>query len=173
MKNPWAMVRAFGPDALGYLAFALVCSASATAQSSADWHSFEGSWSATGTRQSVPTEKGRAAIVHLSGAVVLSSGPAGGFTGEAIGLDDGDGTAGGRAVWTDSHGDRIFSRLRGGPFESARRISGEITGGTGKWTDATGEYSMTWQYLVAGEGDTVQGRTADLHGRIRAFARRP
>ena len=174
MKRIRAAGTAFGTAALGYLALGLVFSSGgAIAQSATDWRPFDGTWSATGVRESLPTEIGRAAIVHLSGAVILSSGPVSGFTGEAIGLDAGDGTASGRAVWTDSHGDRIFSTLRGGPLETGRRISGEITGGTGRWIGATGEYSMTWQYLVDGDGDAVQGRAADLRGRIRVLAPRP
>ena len=39
------------------------------------WRTFAGSWSAVGQRQTMPTEGGRAAaIVHLSGAIVLTSG---------------------------------------------------------------------------------------------------
>ncbi len=139
----------------------------ATVAGADDWRPFDGSWSATGTRQTLPTDSGRAAIVHVSGAIVLSAGSAGiGFTAEAIGFDDGSGTAIGRAVWTDSRGDRIFSTLRGGPLETGRRITGTFTGGSGRWSGATGDYSMTWQYVVA-EGDVIQGRTVDLVGRIR------
>ena len=53
---------------------------------------FSGSWSATGQRQTIPTEGGRAAsIVRLSGSLVLTggSGSGRGFRGEAIGFDDG------------------------------------------------------------------------------------
>jgi hypothetical protein len=133
-----------------------------------EWRTFDGSWSATGSRQTVPTETGRAAIARFSGSIVLSGGGAGaGFAAEVIGFDDGSGNTTGRAVWTDSRGDRIFSTLRGGPLQTGRGIGGSITGGTGRWTEAAGEYSMTWQYLVSVEGDTIQGRSADLHGRIR------
>jgi hypothetical protein len=148
----------------------------AASQSAAmdDWRSFEGSWSAAGVRQSLPTETGAAAaIVHLSGAVVFAGGAAGaGFTADVIGFDNGTGESTGRAVWTDRHGDRVFSVLRGGPVQSGRRIAGTITGGTGRWTGATGDYSLTWQYVVAGEADGLQGRSSDLRGRIRVEARR-
>jgi hypothetical protein len=138
-----------------------------------EWHAFGGTWSATGSRQTLSTEAGRAAIVHLSGAVVLSSGIAGsGFTAEAIGFDDGNGATTGRAVWTDSRGDRIFSDLRAGPLQTGRTVTGTISGGTGRWAGATGDYSLTWQYVVAGEGDAIQGRSADLRGRIRLGATR-
>ena len=50
------------------------------------WRTFAGSWSARGPRQVLPTEGGRsAAIVRLSGAVVLAKKDlGGGLLGEAI-----------------------------------------------------------------------------------------
>ena len=95
---------------------------------------FDGSWSASGLRQTIPTENGQpAAIARVSGAVVLSkgSGLAAGFAAEAIAFDDGSSAMTGRAVWTDGSGDRIFSTLRGGPLQAKRRITGTITGGPG------------------------------------------
>jgi len=134
------------------------------------WRAFDGSWTASGQRQTVPTESGRpAAIAHLSGAVVVANGTGtvAGFTGEAVGFDDGTSVTTGRAVWTDSAGDRIFSALRGGPLQTGRHITGTITGGTGRWNGVTGEYELTWQYVVSGESDSVQGRAVDLHGQFR------
>ena len=64
----------------------------------------------------------------------------------------------GRAVWTDEHGDRIFSRLKGEPLATGRRIVGTITGGTGRYAGLEGEYSFTWQYVVAAEDGAIQGR---------------
>jgi hypothetical protein len=157
----------------GLRALTVACAVlAATAPAGADdWRPFDGSWSATGTRQTVPTERGSSAIARLSGAVVLSGGNAGaaGFTAEVIGFDDGTGTATGRAVWTDSRGDRIYSTLRGGPIETGRRISGTFTGGTGRWSGASGDYTMTWQFVVA-DGETIQGRAVDLVGRVRVGA---
>ncbi len=134
------------------------------------WRAFDGSWSASGLRQTIPTESDRpAAVAHLSGAVVLSNGAGivAGFTGEAVGFDDGTNVTTGRAVWTDSAGDRIFSALHGGPLQTGRRITGTITGGTGRWAGVTGEYELTWQYVVSGEGESIQGRAVDLRGRLR------
>jgi hypothetical protein len=134
------------------------------------WRAFDGNWSASGSRQTLPTESGRvAAVAHLSGAVVLSNGTgiAAGFSGEAIGFDDGTSVTTGRAVWTDSAGDRIFSALRGGPLQTGRQISATITGGTGRWARVTGDYELTWQYVVSAEGGELQGRSVDLRGRIR------
>jgi hypothetical protein len=130
---------------------------------------FDGSWSASGLRQTIPTESGQlAAIARVSGAVVLSkgSGIAAGFAAEAIAFDDGSSAMTGRAVWTDGSGDRIFSTLRGGPLQAKRRIAGTITGGTGRWTGVTGEYELSWQYVVSADGGEIQGRSVDLRGRL-------
>jgi hypothetical protein len=131
---------------------------------------FDGSWSASGQRQTIPTESGQpAAIARVSGAVVLSngSGIAAGFAAEAIAFDDGTSATTGRAVWTDGAGDRIFSTLRGGQLQAKRRIVGAITGGTGRWTGVTGEYELTWQYVVSADGGEIQGRSVDLRGQLR------
>ena len=152
------------------LALAIVVGASLRAQQPPDgWRTFAGAWSASGVRQTLPAEAGRtAAIARLSGALVLSSGGAGsGFAAEAIGFDDGSSETTGRAVWTDNRGDRIFSTLRGEPLQTGRHITGTITGGTGRWSGAIGEYTLTWQYVVAGEGDAIQGWSKDVHGRVR------
>jgi hypothetical protein len=74
----------------------------------------------------------------------------------------------GRAVWTDGRGDRIFSELKGEPLQTGRRISGTITGGTGRYAGVTGDYELTWQYVISTEGEIVQGRATDLRGRFRA-----
>jgi hypothetical protein len=132
--------------------------------------SFEGTWSASGRRHAVALEDGKeAAIVELSGAVVLASGEglSGGFRGEVIGFDDGEGLSVGRSVWTDENGDQLFSRLKGGRIETGRRISGTVTGGTGRYAGLSGEYSFTWRYVVLSEDGRIQGRVVDLSGRIR------
>jgi hypothetical protein len=151
----------------GCLAVAL---AGVTMAAAGQESSFEGTWSASGRRHGVALEEGReAAIVEISGAVVLSSGEglSGGFRGEAIGFDDGEGLSLGRSVWTDENGDRLFSRLRGEPLETGRRIVGTITGGTGRYAGLTGEYSFTWQYVLSAEDGRIQGRAVDISGRIR------
>jgi len=84
-----------------------------------------------------------------------------------IGFDDGQGVSLGRAVWTDEHGDRIHSRLKGEPLATGRRIVGTITGGTGRYEGLEGEYAFTWQYVVAAEDGVIQGRAVRLEGRVR------
>jgi hypothetical protein len=134
------------------------------------WKTFEGTWSASGERQTLPTEGDRtAATVRFSGAVVLTSGEglSRGFRGEAIGFDDGVGVSVGRCVWTDERGDRIFSELKGARIQTGGRVVGKITGGTGRYAGLTGEYSFAWQYVVQAESGTIQGRTVGLEGRFR------
>jgi hypothetical protein len=137
----------------------------------ADWRPFVASWSAAGERHTVPTESGQsAAIIRLSGAVVLTTATEGlskGFYGEAIAFDDARGISAGRAVWTDTQGDRVFSTLKGEPLARQRRILGTITGGTGPYAGIVGDYELTWQYVVETEGGFVQGRAVDLKGRFR------
>jgi hypothetical protein len=134
------------------------------------WRAFQGSWAVSGRRSTVPVEGGAtAAVVEVSGAVVLTSGEGlgRGFRGEAIGFDDGQGVSLGRAVWTDERGDRLFSRLKGEPLETGKRIVGTITGGTGRYAGLEGEYSFTWQYVLSAEDGAIQGRAVRLEGRVR------
>ncbi len=137
------------------------------------WRSFEGTWSASGRRESVAVEGGAtAAVVEASGAIVLaaSEGFGRGFRGEVIGFDDGQGTSVGRSVWTDEKGDRVFSRLQGESMQAGKRFVGTITGGTGRYAGLAGEYSFTWQYLIAADDagpGAIQGRAVGLVGRVR------
>jgi hypothetical protein len=135
-----------------------------------DWRPLDGSWSAAGERRVLPTDSGRSASTsYLSGALVLKGGDGAGrgFQSEVIVFDDGAGVSVGRAVWTDEHGDRIFSRLNGDAMRAGRRVVGSITGGTGRYRGVEGEYAFEWQYVIdAGDG-AVQGRAAGLKGRFR------
>jgi hypothetical protein len=157
------------------LSLAVLCLVSGAAAPAPDaqegWRTFEGSWSASGQRQSLPTESQRpASIVYLSGSVVITSGDGvgKGFRGEAIGFDDGTRVSVGRCVWTDEHGDRIFSTLSGDAIGAGRRFAGTITGGTGRYAGITGDYTFEWQYVVQGEASGIQGRAVGLKGRFRA-----
>ena len=132
--------------------------------------SFEGAWTASGERTSLPTETERdAAIVQLAGALVLSSpgGLARGFHAQAIGFDDGAGVRLGRALWVDDAGDRLFSTLTGDQLATGARFNGTITGGTGRYVGMTGEYTFTWQYVVGDKNGAVSGRAVGLKGTVR------
>jgi len=160
------------------LAAAIVAAAAIAAQAPAQqapapdaWRSFEGTFSASGQHQAIPTESGRPALtVQLSGAVAIAGGEglSRGFRGEVIGFDDGSGVTVLRGVWTDGHGDRIFSQLKGDTVATGRRIVATISGGTGRYAGITGDYTFEWQYVVEAEAGTVQGRAIGLRGRYRA-----
>jgi hypothetical protein len=129
---------------------------------------FEASWSASGERHTLPVAGGgTAAIVHLSGALVLKSGEglSRGFRAEAIGFDDGRGPGTGRAVWTDERGDRVFSDLAGPSATAGRRVTATITGGTGRYDGLTGSYSFTWNYVVPADDGRIHATTVALTGR--------
>ncbi|HET7293113.1 MAG TPA: hypothetical protein VFM88_11860 [Vicinamibacteria bacterium] len=153
------------------LALACVSPARAAPPSAGEgWAPIEGAWSASGRRHTIAVEGGgTAAIVEMSGAVVLTKGEGlpHAFRGEVIGFDDGQGTSMGRCVWTDDAGDRLFSSLKGEPLQSGKRFVGTITGGTGRYAGFAGEYSFTWQYILASEDGQVQSRAVSLSGRVR------
>ena len=142
------------------------------------WRAFEGTFSATGRRQGIPTESGRPALtVQLSGPVSITAGEglSRGFRAEVLGYDDGAGLIVLRGVWTDDRGDRIFAQLRGEPVHTGTRISGTVTGGTGRYAGLAGEFSFVWQYVVAaepGSGDYLVGATLGRADAL-AFARYP
>ena len=165
---------------LSLVAAALLVAAAIAAQAPAPaqqapaadvWRSFEGTLSASGQRQTLPTESGRPAVtVQLSGPVAITAGEglSRAFRSEVIGFDDGAGLTVLCGVWTDDRGDRIFTRLKGETVASGRRIAGTITGGTGRYAGITGEYSFEWQYVVEAEAGTISGRAVGLRGRYRA-----
>ena len=96
------------------------------------WRTFQGSWSAAGRRHTLATESSRpASVVQLSGSVVLTEGPGrtAAFQGEVIAFDDGTNVGAGRAVWTDSRGDRVFSALRGEAIQTGRRLNDVLRNG--------------------------------------------
>ena len=144
----------------------------AAAQAAAgEWRTFEGSLSATGQRQSIPTESGHPAVtVQLSGpvSIAVGDGLSRGFRAEVVGFDDGAGLTVLRGVWTDDRGDRIFTRLESGFVATGRRVHGVITGGTGRYAGISGDYSFEWQYVVEAEAGTISGRGTGLRGRFRA-----
>ena len=135
------------------------------------WRAFEGTFSATGRRQGIPTESGRPALtVQLSGPVSITAGEglSRGFRAEVLGYDDGAGLIVLRGVWTDGHGDRIFSQLTGDVVASGHRLAGTIVGGTGRYAGISGEYSFDWQYVVEAEAGVISGRAVGLRGRYRS-----
>jgi len=166
----WSAAPAAGLLAAATLMVGAAARTPAALMADTDWRSLSGSWSASGRRDTLPTENnGVAALVRLSGAVVIDagSGLTSGFRGEAMGFNDGRERGEGRAVWTDARGDRIFSALVVEPLAAGRRMSATITGGTGRYRGISGDYALTWQYVVDAGDEALQGRSVDLTGRFR------
>jgi hypothetical protein len=135
-----------------------------------EWHVFEGTWTAAGTRRTLRLgSDDRAAIFELTGSVLLTGAqrPAVGFRAQAIGFSDSRAGMQGRCVWTDESGNRVYSELRGQAVGSGNRIVGTFLGGTGRYAGVTGEYTFQWQYVVDSEDGAVSGRVVDFKGRAR------
>lgn len=144
---------------------------SATSNSvSSGWHDFQGTWTATGSRNSLRLAEGRIATIStFSGSVVLAgaSRPGIGFRSEAIVFNDTKTGLVGRAVWTDEHGDCAYSELRGEGTSSRNKITGTFVGGTGRYSGATGTYEFSWRFLVDNEDGNTQGQSVGLTGKVR------
>ena len=154
------------------LALGAGCDKSSAAQptSKSDWHEFQGTWTATGTRNVMHLlGERRATISKIDGSVVLTgtSRPDIGFRVDAITFDDSTTGMVGRAVWTDEHGDQAFSALRGEGTANDNKIVGTFIGGTGRYAGATGAYEFSWRFVMETEDGTVQGQSVGLQGRVR------
>jgi hypothetical protein len=138
-----------------------------------DWQSFEGNLSAAGTRQTLPMGSGRnAGIVYLSGSLVMTSqeGLSRGFRCEVVAYENEAGLSVGSCVWTDDRGHKVFSEIRGDSVEKGKRITGTITGGTGRYAGLAGEYDFVWEYVVSDQDGAIQGRAVGLKGRVHRVA---
>lgn len=135
-----------------------------------EWHEFQGTWTATGSRHILRLGGDRrASIANFSGSLLLAgpSRPAVGFRAEAIVFNDSATGMAGRAVWTDERGDQAYSELRGEGTASSNKIVGTFIGGTGRYAGATGTYEFSWRFLLETEDGTVQGQSIGLNGRVR------
>jgi hypothetical protein len=138
-----------------------------------EWRAFEGTWTATGTRQTLHLGPGHtASTFSLSGSLLLTGqrGLGVGFRAEALGFSDGLTGGGARAVWTDERGDQVFSELRGSAIGSGIQLTGTILGGTGRYAGVTGEYELRWRWVVQTEDGVISGRTDSLKGRAKLAA---
>ncbi len=130
---------------------------------------FTGTWSFTGNQQLLQLAAGElAGIFHVEGSLLLagSERPAVGYRAEVIGFSHTQAGMVGRAVWVDRRGERIFSELNGASALPGNRLSGRLTGGTGRYAGVTGEYTFTWQRVAEYE-DSVSGRVSALAGWVR------
>ena len=134
-----------------------------------EWHEFEGSWNAAGTRRIIPLGGGRkGSIIDLRGTLLLTGAgrPGVGFESEVIAMVDSETGLVGRGVWTDEHGDQVFSELKGEGTAESNHIAGTILGGTGQYAGATGSYEFSWQFVIESDDGSIQGRTMGLRGRV-------
>ena len=135
-----------------------------------EWLEFEGSWNATGRRHSISLGAVRlGSILNLKGTMLLAGPgrPGVGFQSEVIGLVDSATGFEGRSVWTDEHGDQVFSELTGEGTATRNHIAGTILGGTGRYAGVTGSYAFSWQFVIEAEDGSIQGRAVGLKGRFR------
>ena len=140
------------------------------AAASGEWHEFEGSWNAAGSRRTIPLGSGRkGSILDLRGTMLLAGQgrPGVGFRSEVIALSDSETGLLGRSIWTDERGDQVFSELTGEGTAAQNRIAGTILGGTGRYAGATGGYEFSWQFVIEAEDGSIQGRAVGLKGRVR------
>jgi hypothetical protein len=135
-----------------------------------EWREFQGTWTATGNRHRISLGPDRrASIADFDGSLLLAgaSRPAVGFRAEAIVLNDSATGTVGRAVWTDDHGNEVYSELRGEGSATGNRIVGTFLGGTGPYAGAAGTYEFSWKFLIENENGTIQGQSSGLKGRVR------
>ena len=131
---------------------------------------FSGSWSGLGSRHTISLGAGRiGSIVDLKGTMLLTGPgrPGVGFQSEVIGLTDSATGFQGRSVWTDEHGDQVYSELKGDGTAAKNHIAGTILSGTGRYAGVTGSYEFSWQWVMEGEDGAVHGRAVDLKGRVQ------
>jgi hypothetical protein len=134
---------------------------------------FSGSWSGIGIRHTISLGGERfGSIVDLKGTLLLSGSgrPGVGFHSQVIGLTDSATGFEGRSVWTDEHGDQVFSELKGEGTAAKNQIAGTILSGTGRYAGMTGSYEFSWQWVMEGEEGAVHGRATDLRGRVQLGA---
>lgn len=133
-------------------------------------HEFSGRMSVTGSRQILRLEDDRQAGTFRLGGTLLLEGagrPNLGFRVDIIGFSDSTSGMSGRSVWTDDHGQRIFSELHAREGGPGKPVDAVITGGTGRYAGIAGEYRFSWQYMADGDDSTVGARVTDLRGQAR------
>ena len=120
------------------LAFAAAACGPATksprpAAAPGEWLEFEGSWNAAGSRHTISLGEDRlGSIVDLKGTMLLAGPgrPGVGFQSEVIGLVDSATGFQGRSVWTDEHGDQVYSELQGEGTAAKNHITGTVLSGS-------------------------------------------
>jgi hypothetical protein len=167
--NQWRSRAQRKRGVVGFIAV-LLCAATASHAELQKSGTFQGSWTATGTAQTLDLGESRSAsILRLRGTIVTES--AEGLTlalqSDCIGLNlrDDRTTGIGRCVWTDSDGDRVFSEVTGALSGMVSKLRGHFIGGTGKYAGLEGGYELEWRYIRAiEEENTIHGYSTSLTG---------
>jgi hypothetical protein len=131
---------------------------------------FNGTWTTTGNRQTLSLGPDHhAAVFRYTGSLLLSGEQRlkAGFKAEVIGFTDSKSGLQGRCVWTDEHGESIFSEISAPTILPDQKIEGSFFGGTGRYTGITGQYTFKWLRLIDAEDGEVSGRVVDLAGWAR------
>lgn len=131
---------------------------------------FTGKWSATGNRQTMQLDPGHQAVIFRVTGTLLLEGKQRlkrGFKADLIGFYDTLNGLQGRSVWTDEHGDKVFSEVIGKKQAPGQLIEGRFLGGTGPYRNINGEYTFKWKRLIYNENGGVSGRAVDLKGWAR------
>lgn len=131
---------------------------------------FAGSWNAKGTRRNMPLGSDRrGSILDLKGTMLLTGEdrPGVGFHVELIAFVDSKTGLIGRSVWTDEHGEQVYSEVAGEGDATSNRIKGTFIGGTGRFAKVTGSYEYSWQFVIEAEDGSIQGRAVGLKGQAQ------
>jgi hypothetical protein len=147
----------------------------ASAEAQPEVHDFTGFWNGTGTRKTIPLGQGKSdskrtgSIIDLHGTMLLAGRgkPGVGFRADVIALVDSATGLSGRAVWTDEHGDQVFSELNGEGDKSSNHIAGTILGGSGRYANASGAYEFSWSFVIDADDGSIQGEAVGLKGSMR------
>ena len=176
--TPRARFSGMGASAFALLACLCACSPSPTPTppsaekpaATSEQRNFTGTWTVSGTRQTLDMGAGhRAEAFRLGGSLMLSGAqrPGLGFRSDIIGLSDNQTGMQGRSVWTDERGDQVFSELSSATTGPGNLVQGRFIGGTGRYAGVTGAYSFKWHPLVVAEDGSVSGRAVGLSGWAR------
>jgi hypothetical protein len=147
--------------------------AASAAAPAPEQRNFTGTWTVSGTRQTLDMGPGRRVEAFRLGGALMLTGEQRlglGFRSDVIGLSDNQTGLQGRSVWTDERGDQVFSELSSATTGPGILIQGRIIGGTGRFAGVSGEYSFKWHPLVVSDDGGVSGRVADLKGWARLAA---
>lgn len=161
------------PARSALLALAVLVGLLAGAAGAEEWRPFTGTWTLAGKRFSLPTSGPRRAhVIHASGNLVITRGETlgRGFFGEVVGFDDGETLLVGRAVFTDSLGEKVFATLKAQPLGANRTATATITGGTGRWAGLEGEFTFSWRFVVETGEEDFDAFAVNLEGRARKAA---